>query len=303
MSRSSFLRRGSAALALAAAAALALSACAGADAASSSPTTTPLGIELTSPAVNTAGVISCSGDFGAAPNQYQDDNGENAGVNVDVMAQIGAELGSTVEWQDIPFGSQIAALQAGRIDAMCTSTIIKPERLEVMYMVPYIQWGRGFLSRTKDPHTVDCPSTDMSDPSCYGQLSGLTVLTGAGSVEQKDLQAWNDALVAAGKPGITIQAFDNQSQAAAALVRGEGDISYHEDPQLAYFKDQFGDDVDIVFSNYAVSPVALNVVRSDDRKPLADAIQKALEAMKADGTYDALIKKWNLTAVDSFDVQ
>lgn len=301
MSRSIHPHRGLAAVAAAGIAIAALAACTTAAPPEEEPSAPALDITLTSPALNTEGVLVCSGDFGAAPNQFQDDSGENAGVNVDFMAAIGAKLGLDVEWQDVPFGSQIAALQAGRFDAMCTSTIVRPERLEVMYMVPYIQWGRGFLSRTAEPHTIDCPSTDMSQPECYEQLSGLTVLTGAGSVEQTDLETWGAALEAEGKPGITVQAFDNQSQAAAALARGEGDISYHEDPQLVYFKDQFGDDVEIIFTNYAVSPVALNVVRSEDRLPLAEAIQAALESMQEDGSYDVLLEKWNLTAVESFD--
>lgn len=261
------------------------------------------GVELTPPAINTAGVLSCSGDFGAAPNQYQDDTGENAGVNVDIMTAVSEQLGLDLEWQDIAFGNQIAALQADRVDMMCTSTIVRPERLEIMYMVPYIQWGRGFLQRTGDDFEIDCPDGDLNEAECYEQLSGLTIVTGTGSVHQTELETWDAELTAAGLPGITVMAFDNQAQAAAALARGEGDLSYHEDPQLVYFEEQFDGDVEIVFSNHSVAPVALTFLRDDARLPLAEAVQGALEAMREDGSYDAIVERWNLTPVDSFDFE
>lgn len=261
------------------------------------------GVDLSPPALNADGVLSCSGDFGAAPNQYQDDAGQNAGVNVDIMTAVAGQLGLDLEWQDIAFGNQIAALQANRVDMMCTSTIVNPEREEIMYMVPYIQWGRGFLQRTGDDFEIDCPDGDMNEAECYEQLSGLTIVTGTGSVHQTELETWDTELEDAGQPGIQVMAFDNQAQAAAALARGEGDLSYHEDPQLVYFEEQFDGDVEIVFSNHSVAPVALTFLRSEDRLPLAEAVQAGLEAMREDGSYDEIVERWNLTPVESFDFE
>jgi polar amino acid transport system substrate-binding protein len=292
--------RAVAAVAIAVGIALGATACAAPAATPSASKTSKADGKLVPPVVNIAGQIACSGDFGAAPNQYIDTDGTNKGLNIDIMNGVGAQLGVPVKFVNIPFGSQIAALQAGRVDIMCTSTIVNPDRLKVLYMVPYIQWGRGFLVPAKSKVKIDCPSKDMSQESCYSQLSGLTVLTGTGSVENKDLTSWDAALKAEGKPGITIKAYDNQSQAAAALVRGEGDISYHEDPQLAYFQKQFGSKVSIAFKNYAVSPVALAFPKDDNHLILAQEVEKALEGMKKDGSYAAIVKKWNLTAVDSF---
>jgi polar amino acid transport system substrate-binding protein len=256
---------------------------------------------LVPPTVNIAGQIACSGDFGAAPNQYLDTSGQQKGLNIDIMNGVGKALDVPVKFVNIPFGSQIAALQAGRVDIMCTSTIVNPARLQVLYMVPYVQWGRGFLEQSNSKISIDCPTKDMSTPDCYDQLAGLTIVTGTGSVENTDLTNWNKELLAAGKKGITIKAFDTQSDAAAAMVRGEGDLSYNEDPQLAYFKQQFGSKVKIAFKNYSISPVALAFVKDPAHLVLAQEVEKALNSMKKDGSYAAIVKKWNLTAVDSFD--
>jgi polar amino acid transport system substrate-binding protein len=253
---------------------------------------------LNPPAVLTAGQIACSLDFGAPPNQFQDAAGAAQGINPDIMQAIGKELGVTIKFQNLPFGTQIAGLQAKRYDAMCTSAIIRPDRLEVMYMIPYVQWGRAMLVRADDANAVTCTAGDYD--GCIAKLSGKTVLTGSGSIEHTDLKEWTDKFTAQGKPAITIQGFENQGQAAAALARGVGDISYHEDHQVAYFMQQFPGKFKVLMQNYKVAPVALTVRKEPAAIPLADAIVFALERMKANGTYQAILRKWNMTAVDSF---
>jgi len=256
---------------------------------------------LNPPAVLTAGQIACSLDFGAPPNQFQDAAGTAQGINPDIMLAIGRELGATIKFENLPFGTQIAGLQAKRYDAMCTSAIIRPDRLAVMYMIPYVQWGRAMIVRADDPNAITCTAGDFD--GCIAKLSGKTVLTGSGSIEHTDLKEWSDKFVSQGKAAITIQGFEGQGQAAAALARGVGDISYHEDHQVAYFMQQFPNRFKVLMQNYLVSPVALTVRKEPAAIPLADAIVFALERMKANGTYQAILKKWNMTAATTFEYQ
>src|SRR5205823_5801409 len=144
--------------------------------------------KLTTPAVLTDGEINCAGDFGAPPNQFMDDAGKMQGVNVDFMAQITKEINVNLKWTNLPFGSQIAGLQGDRFDAMCGSTIINPDRLQVMYMIPYIQWGRVMMVRSDDANAITCDPNDVD--GCIQKLSGKTVLTGTGSIEHTDLKTW-----------------------------------------------------------------------------------------------------------------
>jgi polar amino acid transport system substrate-binding protein len=256
---------------------------------------------LNPPAVLTAGQLACSLDFGAPPNQFQDAAGTAQGINPDIMLAIGKELGVTIKFENLPFGTQIAGLQAKRYDAMCTSAIIRPDRLEVMYMIPYVQWGRAMIARADDPNAISCTAGDFD--GCIAKLSGKTVLTGTGSIEHTDLKDWSDKFVSQGRAPITIQAFENQGQAAAALARGVGDVSYHEDHQVAYFQQQFPNKFKVLMQKYLVSPVALTVRKEPAAIPLADAIVFALDRMKANGTYQAILTKWNMTAATTFQYQ
>jgi ABC-type amino acid transport substrate-binding protein len=63
---------------------------------------------------------------------------------------------------------------------------------------------------------------------------------------------------------------------------------------------QFPNKFKILFGGYKISPVSITVRKDPASIPLADALVLGLEKIKADGTYDALLKKWALTAVDSF---
>lgn len=274
-------------------------ACSGGTAAPTSASARP--VDLQPPAVLAAGQIECSGDFGAPPNQFQDAGGKDQGVNPDIMLGIGKELGVKIKFDNLPFGSQIAGLQAKRYDAMCTSAIINPDRLKVMYMIPYVQWGRAMIVRTDDGNAISCTAGDFD--GCIAKLSGKTALTGAGSIENTDLKTWSDRFVAQGKAPINIQAFESQGAAAAALARGVGDISYHEDPQVAYFMTQFPGKFKVVMQKYKVAPVALTTRKEPEAIALADAIVMGLQRMKADGSYQAIIQKWNLTAADTFQYE
>ena len=258
-------------------------------------------LRLVPPAVLTAGEINCAADFGAPPNQFIDAAGKQQGVNPDIMAQVAKELNVQLKWTNLPFGSQIAGLQGKRFDAMCGSTIVNPDRLRAMYMIPYIRWGRVMMSRADEPSPLTCAPTDYD--ACIQQLAGKTGLTGTGSIEHTDLKQWSDEFVKQGKPPIKIQGFENQGQAAAALARGVGTISYHEDPQVVFFMGQFPNRFKILFQGYKLSPVSLAVRREPDAIPLADALVLGLQKTKANGSYAEILKKWNLTPVDSFDYQ
>jgi ABC-type amino acid transport substrate-binding protein len=155
--------------------------------------------------------------------------------------------------------------------------------------------------RENDPNAVTCPQGDVD--ACIEKLAGKTVMSATGAVQQQDVTEWNQKLTAAGKPAITFQGFENQAQAAAALARGVGDASEHEDHQTAYFMQQFPGRFRLLFKGYQIAPVALTVRKEPEARPLADALVVGLQRIKANGTYDRILQKWNMTGVDSFDYQ
>lgn len=89
-------------------------------------------------------VIGTSADY--PPFESVDEDGEFVGFDMDLIREIGARLGRTVEIQDMDFGALIAALERGRVDAVIASMSPTPERRErVDFTDSYYQSRQGIL--------------------------------------------------------------------------------------------------------------------------------------------------------------
>jgi polar amino acid transport system substrate-binding protein len=252
-------------------------------------------------ALLTPGTINLGADFAAAPNQFIKPDGSKDGLNVDLCGGIAAKLNLKLEWTNLAFPGLVPGLQAKRFDALCTAIFINPDRLKIMNMVPYVQWGEGLMVAKDSPLASGCAYTRGKDPSydgCFDALSGKTVSVAAGGTTNKHLVAESDRMVAAGKQAITVRAFDTNADAIQAIVSGQADAAYLNDPQAAYYIAGSNGGYKVAFAGYASNQLALATLK--ENTALADALVAALAAMKADGSYQKILTKWGLAEVPSF---
>jgi ABC-type amino acid transport substrate-binding protein len=77
--------------------------------------------------------------------------GELAGVEVDLARALGAKLGRKIVFVEVPWESQIEALNAGRTDIIMSSMSITPaRRFIVSFSQPYSSVGQMALVRRED---------------------------------------------------------------------------------------------------------------------------------------------------------
>ena len=249
-----------------------------------------------------AGVLQLGADFAAAPNQFINADGENDGLNVDMCGEVGSRLGLEVEWTNLAFPGLVPGLQANRFDGICTSIFINPKRKEIMWMVAYVQWGEGLMVRTDDSLVVDC-SPMIGDAesynACFDQLAGRTISVAAAGTTNQHLIAESERMEAAGLDAIDIRAFDTNADAIQALVSGQSDGAYLNDPQAHFYLSR---NPGYVMPFAAAYPNTLAIATLKDNLPLAEAIQAALEAMKADGAYQDIVGKWGVAGVSEFKI-
>ncbi len=249
-----------------------------------------------------AGVLHLGADFAAAPNQFINADGENDGLNVDLCGEIGSRLGLEVEWTNLAFPGLVPGLQANRFDGICTSIFINPKRKEIMWMVAYVQWGEGLMVRTDDSLAVDC-SPMIGDAesynACFDQLAGRTISVAAAGTTNQHLIAESERMEAAGLAAMDIRAFDTNADAIQALVSGQADGAYLNDPQAHFYLSR---NPGYVMPFAAAYPNTLAIATLKDNLPLAEAIQGALEAMKADGAYQDIVGKWGVAGVSEFTI-
>ena len=219
-----------------------------------------------------------------------------------MCGEIGSRLGASVEWTNLAFPGLVPGLQANRFDAICTSIFINPKRKEIMQMVAYVQWGEGLMVRTDDSLVVDCSPMigDMeSYNACFDQLAGRTVAVAAAGTTNQHLIAESERMVAAGMEAIDIRAFDTNSEAIQALVSGQADGAYLNDPQAHFYLSR---NPGYVMPFAAAYPNTLAIATLKENLPLAEAIQAALEDMKADGSYQDIVAKWGVAGATEFTI-
>jgi len=117
--RSSFLRN----IAFGLSASLVLAACGGStptDTADTSDTAT----EETAEAGGANGTLTVATEPAFPPFEFQADNGELQGFDIDLMNAIGETAGLEIQFESLPFDGIIPALQAGTVDAAISGMTI-----------------------------------------------------------------------------------------------------------------------------------------------------------------------------------
>lgn len=260
---------------------------------------------LSSPALAeptiTAGKIAFAADFAAAPNQFMRPDGTLDGLNVDICGEIGKRLDLDVEWTNLAFPGLVPGLQARRFDGLCTAIFVNPERLRIMNMVTYVQWGEGLMVPKDNPDKIACDAVlgqPNSYDACFDGLAGRVVSVASGGTTNKNLQAQSDRMSAAGLTPIDIRAFDSNSEAIQAMVSGQVEAAYLNDPQAAYYISTSNAPFEMAFTGNAANKLAITTLK--DNTELAEMIVSALKEMRADGTYEKIVKKWGVAPVDEF---
>jgi polar amino acid transport system substrate-binding protein len=247
-----------------------------------------------------SGELAMAADFAAAPNQFINKDGEMDGLNYDLCGALSEKMGLKIQWTNLAFPGLVPGLQAKRFDGLCTAIFINPDRLKIMNMVPYVQWGEGMMvAKDSDLGKCDFKSGDnASYNACFDTLAGKSVSVAASGTTNKNLKEHSQRMVAKGLAPIDIRAFDSNSEAIQAIASGQTVAAYLNDPQAAYYINNTNKNFKLSFTGYASNQLALAVMK--DNAALADALVKGLEGLKADGSYAKILAKWGVAEVPSF---
>ncbi|MCP4384788.1 MAG: ABC transporter substrate-binding protein [Hyphomicrobiales bacterium] len=251
--------------------------------------------------VASEGTVHFAADFAAAPNQFIKPDGTKDGLNVDMCGEVAKRMGLEIEWTNLAFPGLVPGLQAERCDALCTSMFINPDRLKIMNMIAYVQWGEGLIVPQGNALGVSCDSEIGNDDSynaCFDGLAGHKVSVAAGGTTNKHLQEHSDRMAAAGLDAIDILAFDSNAEAIQAVAAGQSEAAYLNDPQAVFYINTSGGPFEMAFTKNKANRLAIATLK--DNTELAEAILAALEEMRADGSYQSIVDKWGVAAVPEF---
>ncbi len=234
--------------------------------------------------LKSSGTITFAADMTAAPLQYFDANHNAAGIDIDLCGEVAKHMGLKAKWINLAFNGLIPALNSGRFDAICTEMFIKPDRAAAVNFVPYMQTGTAIATAAGNPHHV----------ASTGDVCGLNAAVQLGTVQESLFKTLSSACTSQGKPAVNIKTFDFGADAVTQLLNGRADLWSADDPEVGYYLQQHPGSVDMVISGINPTPDGIAVAQNNIQ--LVGAITSALYAMKADGTYDQVMKKWQIVA-------
>jgi polar amino acid transport system substrate-binding protein len=217
-----------------------------------------------------------------APFEYQVD-GKYVGFDIEFGEAIAKKMGLEPVITNIEFRGLIPALQGRRIDIINSAMYINPQRAEQVDFIPYMRIGNTIIVRKGNPANIR--SRD--------DLCGRRVAVTLGGIQETYARQDNDKCKAAGKPEVTVLTFPTAQDSTLSVRQGRADAHFDSTAGAAKLTSELPDVFEVageVFENETRIGIA---VRKGD-EALRAAIEAAVKAVVADGTYVALMRKYNL---------
>ncbi len=234
------------------------------------------------PAIQTAGKIVFCSDISSPPIEYMDANNQPTGSDVELGNAIAAKLGLQPAWANTPFDGIIPALEASHCDAIMSQLFDKPARRQVINLVDYMNSSEALLVAAGNPKHVQT----------LADLSGLKVAVEDGTTIQTLLTAENDTLKKAGKAAMTIVVFPKDTDALQQLQIGQVDAYGTTLESAAYYIAKAPNTFEVAGKPFNQILTGIGVAK--ENTALTQAIQQALAAVKADGTYLKILTKYGI---------
>ncbi|MCK4028976.1 ABC transporter substrate-binding protein/permease [Streptococcus iners] len=213
-------------------------------------------------------------DNAYAPFEFKDSDQVYKGLDVDIINEVIKRSGWKVNQSFPGFDAAVNAVQAGSADALMAGTTITEARKKVFtFSDPYFD--------TK----IVIATTKSNTISKYEDLKGKTVGVKNGTAAQAFLEENKE------KYGYTLKTFDTGDLMYNSLSAGAVDAVMDDEAVIQYAIQQ-GQDLSIDIAGEAIGSFGFSVKKGSQYEYLVEDFNKALAAMKEDGTYETIMNKW-----------
>ena len=224
-------------------------------------------------AIQTNGKLVVALEGAWQPWSYHDESDTLVGYDVEVSRAIAEKLGVEPEYVESDWDSLFAGLDAGRFDIVCNGVEVTDERAKTYdFTTPY-----GYI------HTALAVRKDNEDIHSFEDLKGKTTANSLASTYMELAESY----------GATVQGIDTLEETIQLLTAGRIDATLNADVSFYDYLNVHPDaDFKLVAQTEDASHVAIPVRKGDDSASLLEAINTAIEELRADGTLKALGEKY-----------
>ena len=244
---------------------------AAASGASSSAASTGAADQLAAIQTNGKLVVALEGAW--QPWSYHDESDTLVGYDVEVSRAIAEKLGVEPEYVESDWDSLFAGLDAGRFDIVCNGVEVTDERAKTYdFTTPY-----GYI------HTALAVRKDNEDIKSFEDLKGKTTANSLASTYMELAESY----------GATVQGIDTLEETIQLLTAGRIDATLNADVSFYDYLNVHPDaDFKLVAQTEDASHVAIPLRKGNASATLLEAINTAIDDLRADGTLKELSEKY-----------
>lgn len=224
-------------------------------------------------AVLADGVLTVGTNAEFPPFEYVDDNGEPDGFDIALIKAVGDKLGVSVEVENMEFASLVSSI-GNKIDVSIAGMTVTDERKES------VDFSDAYYEAVQ---YVILPAG--SEIATAEDLVGTTIGVQLGTT--------GDFIASDDIADTTVQQYNKAVDAVNDLINGRLDCVIIDKNPALVFESRFEGQVTAVDGtqfDFGVEEYAIALPKGDTT--LAEQINSALAEMKADGTFDELVKTY-----------
>ncbi len=242
-------------------------------------------------AVAEAGAINVGTSLQWPPYEYQDEAGNPAGFDIELVRLLSAELGVEANITSVQFPAVIPGIQSGKFDLAVNELFDTVERQKIVDMVDYLNVGLVVMT-AGDPAAIS-----------PGDLCGHSAAVTKGVAQIAVVERLSGECAAAGKPPLAIVEMPDASQTMMAVVSRRADLMFG-DAAVAHYLERTSGKLKAVPGIVPGTRGLVGIAVKKGNAGMAGALKGALEAIIANGSYATLLEKYGLgdAAVESVTI-
>lgn len=201
--------------------------------------------------------------------------GELAGVEVDLMKMVGRDLGRPVQAVILPWDEIIDELLSGKVDVIMSGmTITEARKMRMAFTDSWMNSGLMAMMRQKDTGQFNS-AADIAQS--YARIGVLARSTGHDYVRKNCPNAKLVRIASAG-------------DAAVQLQRNRLDLYIDDIPSILWQVSSYEAELAVMMERLTIDQIAWGVRRDDTA--LTAQLNEVIRRRKQDGSIDAVLLKW-----------
>ncbi|WP_338896138.1 ABC transporter substrate-binding protein [Streptomyces sp. TG1A-60] len=265
----------------------------GSDSASTS--TAPLADKLPAE-IRNKGEIRVGSDIAYAPVEFKDDAGKVVGIDPDIAAALGEQLGVEFKFENGTFDTLIGGLAAKRYDIAMSAMTDTKDRQEGVDSETGKKVGAGvdFVDYFTAGVSLYTNKGDDQSIKTWDDLCGKTIAVQRNTFSHDLAKDQAKKCKDDGEKALKIEDFATNPEAETRMRAKGADVVSADFPVAAYSVKSSGggEYFEIVGDQVEAGPYGIAVAKGNAE--LRDALQAAVQAIIDNGEYEKIIKKWGV---------